>query len=151
MDNPGVKFPPPFILIIAILIGFGLNFFLPFKILSDDLRFPLCFGSIIFGLSLILTCAFNFKKEKTNIEPWKTTHKLVTSGIYRFSRNPIYLGLTIIGVGVSFGINSLTVLLSIVPFIYLINKFVIKKEEVYLEGKFKDEYKNYKSKVRRWI
>ena len=96
---------------------------------------------------------FKFIKSKTTVNPvkFKKVNKLVTSGIYKYSRNPMYLGMILIIISTSiFYLNYYSVL---TPFIFYfwINRFQIKREEIFLKEKFGKEYLLYMSKTRRWI
>ena len=149
--GPGVKIPPPLLLLTFILLGYGVQYFWPQTFLPEFLRFPLGFVFIFLGFIIPTLCLLKFKEEKTNVEPWKPARKLITNGIYQYTRNPIYLGLLIIGMGISITINSLWMILSLLPFIFLLHVLVIQKEENYLEKTFRNEYLEYKNKVRRWL
>ena len=102
---------------------------------------------------ILLNPVLKFKKSKTTINPikFKKVNKLVISGIYKYSRNPMYLGLLIIVISSSiFYLNIYSILTPI--FFYLwINRFQIKREEVFLTEKFGEDYLSYKKKTRRWI
>ena len=75
----------------------------------------------------------------------------MTDGIYRFSRNPMYVSLAVVYLGIACWVNSLWVLLLVVPVLVVVDQGIIKREEQYLKHKFGDEYLRYKSEVRRWI
>jgi protein-S-isoprenylcysteine O-methyltransferase Ste14 len=106
---------------------------------------------ILFGLGLIGYCARQFKRAQTCIEPWRATSSIITNGPYRYSRNPIYLGFAIAGVGIALAFNTCWMLLSVLAFVLIANKLVIEKEETYLEGKFGEAYLNYQRATRRWF
>lgn len=152
-DNPGVILPPPAIYLIALILGSGLNYFFPLT-LNFLPRFPV----IVAGVVLIVAAIFfivpsfrAFSRAKTNPEPWKPTTAIVTNGIYAISRNPIYVGFTLLYLGVALLLNSLWVLLFLAPVLFVMHVGVIFREEDYLERKFGAEYVNYKKRVRRWI
>ena len=150
-DSAHVRFPPPLIALLNVLFGALLNWFWPLPIISENLRWPLGLAFVLVGLGTIVSCSRLFKKAHTNIEPWKTTSHIVTTGIYAFSRNPIYLSFVLIGLGIAFAVNTLWIVLMQISVVLLIQKFVIAKEETYLESKFGEEYRTYKSNVHRWI
>jgi protein-S-isoprenylcysteine O-methyltransferase Ste14 len=150
-DSAHVRFPPPLTALLNVLFGALLNWLWPIPIISENLRWPLGLLFIFLGLGIIISCSRLFKKAQTNIEPWKTTSNIVTTGVYGFSRNPIYLSFILIGLGIAFAVNSLWIVLMQVSVVLLIQKFVIAKEERYLESKFGAEYRNYTSRVRRWL
>ena len=145
------KIPPPLVVLILVIS----TFFSSKKI--DLIQIP--FQSLIsifilsIGILILLNPVLKFKKSKTTINPikFKKVNKLVTSGIYKYSRNPMYLGLLMIVVSSSiFYLNIYSILTPL--FFYLwINRFQIKREEVFLTEKFGEDYLSYKKKTRRWI
>ena len=125
-----------------LIIGFDLPF-----------RTPLSLLLLFIGLLLIFIPVFQFIKSKTTINPqsFKNVNNLVSSGIFKISRNPMYLGmLIIISSTVVYYFNYFSIF---APFIFYfwINEFQIKREEKKLEEKFGSDYKKYKSKTKRWI
>ena len=145
------KIPPPLVVLILVIS----TFFSSKKI--DIIQIP--FQNLIsifilsIGILILLNPVLKFKKSKTTINPikFKKVNKLVTSGIYKYSRNPMYLGLLMIVVSSSiFYLNIYSILTPL--FFYLwINRFQIKREEVFLTEKFGEDYLSYKKKTRRWI
>jgi protein-S-isoprenylcysteine O-methyltransferase Ste14 len=79
------------------------------------------------------------------------TTTIVDTGPYRFTRNPIYLGMVLGLIGLAIALNSLWLLLTLVPFAVVIRYGVIAREEAYLERKFGDVYRRYRARVRRWL
>jgi protein-S-isoprenylcysteine O-methyltransferase Ste14 len=150
-DSARVRIPPPVILFSSIVIGWGLNVFFPLSFIPENYRAVLGASFIVIGLGIINYCAYLFKKAQTEIKPWKKTSNIITTGLYGISRNPIYTCFVIVVLGAAFAINSLWVVLMLIPMILIIDKYVIAKEERYLEKKFGEEYKSYKNKVRRWL
>ena len=138
-------------LLSCVLVGVGLHWIYPIPFVANPIRWIVAAILIGSGVGNILYCAWKFKKTGTNIEPWKKTSRIITSGVYRFTRNPIYLSFLIVGTGVAFAVNSLWIIAMMIPLIFLLNYFVIAKEERYLEQSFGGEYLAYKGKVRRWF
>jgi len=103
------------------------------------------------ALGAVVHCARLFRKAGTYIEPWRKTSSIVTSGLYRWSRNPIYLSFVIAGLGVACLLNDFWIVLMQIPLATVLTKMVIEKEERYLEDKFGESYRAYKKKVRRWL
>jgi protein-S-isoprenylcysteine O-methyltransferase Ste14 len=141
--------------VVCLLVGWGLDqgwswFILP-ATLRHAPRVALSSGLIAFGLGLICFCAWQFKRAQTCIEPWRSTSCIIVNGPYRYSRNPIYLGFAIAGVGSALGFNTWWMLLSVLVFVLLANKIVIEKEEEYLERKFGESYLDYQRQTRRWF
>jgi protein-S-isoprenylcysteine O-methyltransferase Ste14 len=87
----------------------------------------------------------------TRVETNKPTTRIVANGPYRFTRNPIYIGMLLGQAGLAVGFDSLWILATLVPFYLVIRYGVIAREEVYLESKFGDVYLSYMSRVRRWL
>ena len=146
-----LKIPPP-ILVLFLVIS---NYFSSKKI--DLILLPnqnlISFIIFLIGVIILINPILKFIKSKTTIDPikFKKVNKLITSGIYKYSRNPMYLGLLMIVISTS--ILYLNVFSIITPFLFYcwINRFQIKREELFLKEKFGDEYLQYKTKTRRWI
>lgn len=150
-DSAKVNFPPPLMLLLSVFAGWGMDYLYPTRLLEPPLNKIVGSILIALGVGMILYSSRLFKKFQTEIKPWKTTLRIITAGIYSFSRNPIYLAFVLIGLGFALVINSWWSLSFLVPFVLFLNNWVIRKEEVYLESKFGEEYLSYKAKVRRWI
>jgi protein-S-isoprenylcysteine O-methyltransferase Ste14 len=108
---------------------------------------------IAFGLSFDLMGLLEFRKHATTISPLSPNKSalVVSSGIYRITRNPMYLGLAIVLVGVTIAVGSPMGLLMVIVFVLYITRFQIKPEERILEAKFGEAFVDYKAKVKRWI
>ena len=153
MDSkgPNVKLPPPLIFLFFVLLAWGIDTQWPLTINDHIIVKIIGIALTTTGLLLILIAAWQFKQASTHIEPWKPTHHIVTSGIFKFSRNPIYLGLGLITIGAGIFVGMLWVCLSVAPSLLSVYWYVIKREEAYLEAKFGEEYLRYKRSVRRWL
>ena len=103
-------------------------------------------GAAILGSGLI-----GFIKAGTNPEPWKKDTQLVTSGLYRFTRNPMYLGMVMVQLGIALFALNIGALASVPLAVLLVNRFVIAREEPHLVATFGEEYRAYCARVRRWI
>jgi protein-S-isoprenylcysteine O-methyltransferase Ste14 len=146
-----IRIPPP-ILVLALVIS---NFFSSKKI--DLIHLPnqdlISITILLIGVLILTNPIFKFIKSKTTIDPikFKKVNKLITSGIYKYSRNPMYLGLLMIVISTS--IFYLNIFSITTPFLFYfwMNRFQIKSEEIFLTEKFGREYMSYKTKTRRWI
>ncbi|MEH6402850.1 MAG: isoprenylcysteine carboxylmethyltransferase family protein [Sneathiella sp.] len=150
-DHAGVKIPPPLCFLFFLLLGIFISSDWVDGTLGPLAR--LIIGGIpaCIGLFFIISEAKSHKKSGSNVEPWKPTTTIIDTGLYAYSRNPIYVGMAIVYVSITIAAFSLGALL-LFPFCLLvIHYFVIAKEETYLEDKFGDEYLRYKSRVRRWF
>lgn len=106
---------------------------------------------IIIGVIMNITGATRFGKVETTIRPYEVSSFLVTEGLFRFSRNPMYLGMLFVLIGVALFLGSLTPYLVALAFFVLINELFIKVEEKMLEERFGQGYLAYKQRVRRWM
>lgn len=91
------------------------------------------------------------RRAGTNVDPREPTTAIVTGGPYRFTRNPLYVSMTLMYTGISALANALWPMLLLPGVLAVMNKGVIEREERYLERKFGDEYLRYKAGVRRWV
>jgi protein-S-isoprenylcysteine O-methyltransferase Ste14 len=154
-DNAQVRIPPPILIVVCLIAGWCLDQGQSWLILPATgwygPRVALSGALILLGLGLILYCAQQFKQAHTPIEPWRPTSSVITSGPYRYSRNPIYLGIVIAGAGIALAFNTCWMLFSVLAFALIANKHVIEKEEDYLDRKFGESYSNYRRETRRWL
>lgn len=151
--GPGgpVRFPPPLIYISGLLLSIGIE-----RIISTpDLPPPL---AIVSGAAAVLALALLdaratalFLKKKTGIAPWHAATALVSDGPYRFTRNPMYLGMALAYMGVALGFGLLWAFVFLPLVLAIVDRAVIRREEIYLEEKFGEDYCVYKRAVRRWI
>ena len=152
-DRPNISpmVHPPVVALMFIVIAYFLGRFAPLPFSPPAiLRYMglvLSFVGFLLGIGAFL----EFRKARTTLDPHGSAKQLVTSGIYRFTRNPIYLGflLMVIGLPLNSGLYWGIVL---APFyIFLVNRLIIQHEEAYLEKKFGKTYTSYTSRVRRWL
>lgn len=150
-DHAYVRIHPPVLLLMNIVGAFLLNWLLPLPFVFSSALEWTGYILVFVGLGFAFSAVSQFGKMHTTLDPHGSVSAIVTSGPYRFSRNPIYLGFvfTLIGLPLALG-NYWGVLLSPLLMI-LMAQLVIKHEEAYLEEKFKDVYTSYKSRVRRWL
>lgn len=150
-DHAGVRVPPPLIY----AAGFGLGLLLQWILSAPAI--PLLGGRVAALLCLMLWLALFvpsislFRRAHTNIVPSRPTTRLIVSGPYRFTRNPMYVSLISLYVGLTLWFDALWPL-ALLPFVILTVRYgVISREERYLERKFGRDYLTYKTRVRRWI
>ena len=150
-DTAGVVAPPPLIYLAGLAIGFGLEALLPGASLPGVVRWALGGVLVVAGLALLASFNTAFTRKGTAVEPWKPTTAIVTTGPYRLTRNPAYLGMALVYVGIALLAEALWVLVPLPFVLAVIDRGVIAREERYLEGKFGREYLDYKTTVRRWV
>ena len=153
-DTAGVITHPPFIYAGALLFGLGADRLIGLPDLpmpGAPLDLAIVGVLSVVGGALLFAAAARFIKAGTNIPTHRPTTALVTDGLYRFSRNPIYLGLTLIYLAITLGFASLAALILLPVVLAVMQVGVIQREERYLEDKFGEAYRAYKARVRRWI
>ena len=146
-----VKFPPPAIFASLTLLGAAIQMLWPLSLGIPQSLEIFGYLLVLLGVAIAIGVNSSFKKVGTAIEPWKPTTAIVTTGIYGWSRNPIYTGFCLINIGIGVASNNFWIFVSFIPAALLLYHVAIAKEEAYLEQKFGDEYLAYKKKVRRWI
>jgi len=150
-DNAGIITHPPVFYIMALLIGLGLDYLYPISFgFMEVTRTASIFIFISSGIILALGFGM-FATNKQSPSVHASAAKVYKSGIYAYSRNPLYLSLVLLMLALSLFFDKVWIAIMILPVIIIVNKFVIEKEETYMEDKFGDDYLDYKKKVRRWI
>lgn len=150
-DNPGVIAPPPLIYAGPLVVGLLLNLKFPVRFLPRKVA-PIL-GVTLIGASVALVSqAFQrMKRAGANVDPYEPATVLVTEGAFGFTRNPLYLSVTLFYAGVAALVNALWAILMLPAVLFVINRGVIEREERYLERKFGERYTQYKERVRRWL
>ncbi|MBD1848111.1 isoprenylcysteine carboxylmethyltransferase family protein [Cyanobacteria bacterium FACHB-63] len=150
-DNPGVIAFPPALFGGTIAIGLLLQLIFPVYFLPRLIAIASGMIALI-SAALIAGSAFRaMRRAQMAVNPALPTTAIVIDEAFSFSRNPIYLSLTLLYVGIALLFNTLWALLLLLPLIVVVQNGVIKREERYLEQKFGDEYLRYKASVRRWV
>ena len=149
-DTANVLVRPPIAWALAVLAGFALNWLMPLPLLPAPAGW---LGAIVFALALALLAwaISTMTRAGSNVPTNLPTTTIVDAGPYRFTRNPIYLGMVLGLIGLAIAFNSLWLLMMLVPFALVIRYGVITREEAYLERKFGDVYRRYCARVRRWL
>jgi len=152
-DTSGVGFPPPLLYAGGFVAGFGAHRLLPVRLWPEPaaLETVLGWGLLAAGVLLAASAAYLFRRAGTTPNPTKPTTALVIWGPYRFTRNPMYVGLAAVYLGGALLLNDAWPIALFPVVIALVRRRVIAREEAYLERKFGDEYRAYKARVRRWI
>jgi|SRR5919197_2700839 protein-S-isoprenylcysteine O-methyltransferase Ste14 len=151
-DSANVIFRPPIAWAVAVLAGLALNWLMPLPFVPAAVPTG-WLGAMVFALALALFvwAIATIAQAGSNVPTNLPTTTIVDTGPYRFSRNPIYLGMVLGLIGLAIAINSLWLLLTLVPFAVAIRYGVISREEAYLDRKFGDVYRRYRAGVRRWL
>jgi protein-S-isoprenylcysteine O-methyltransferase Ste14 len=154
-DTPGVLAPPPLIFLTFLIAGLALDYGRPLPLrpptLSPELSWAVGAALILCALVIFVLGIRNFTRAGTPVPTREPTRALVTSGIHGRSRNPIYVSMFLLYSGIGLLANSAWIFALLVPLTLVIRYGVVGREEAYLEGKFGDEYRAYKARVRRWL
>jgi protein-S-isoprenylcysteine O-methyltransferase Ste14 len=150
-DSPGVIAFPPLVFAGSLALGFLVQFFVPLHLFASPP--PKWIGGVVALASAVLAKWGEtvMRRAGTNIKPSQPTTAIVQTGPFRFSRNPLYISLTLFYLGVCLMFNALWPLLLLPPLLVVVQRGIIYREERYLEAKFGEEYRDYRRRVRRWL
>lgn len=153
--NPGVRFPPPLVYVLPFFASFLLDRSLPFFIVGDgDAPVGLSVAGtalMIAGFGLMYWAIADFWRARTHLLPFKPATTLVTVPPYTFTRNPMYVGMTLAYLGAALATNWAWPLVFLPAVIGVMSAFVIAREERYLAVRFGADYDAYRARVRRWL
>lgn len=149
--GPGIRIQPPLVFAASILAGIGLNRLWPLA-MPFGLHGPVFAGTLL-ALVLLLAglCIREFHRSGTEVRADRPDTALITTGPYRFTRNPLYLCLTLVQPGVAMYLNNAWILGLTVASVLAISGYAIRREERYLEQLFGQDYRDYRQRVRRWL
>jgi protein-S-isoprenylcysteine O-methyltransferase Ste14 len=142
---------PPIVYLASIGLGVLVHLFWPAQLFPASVSVPIGIMFVLVAGALFIFAVRAFRKADTPVPGNRPTTAIVDTGPYSFSRNPIYLAFTLFQVGLAAWVNSLAVLLTLLPALALMALVVIPREERYLEARFPSEYLRYKRAVRRWL
>lgn len=150
--HAGVIAPPPLIHLTGLGMALVLQYWVyPLTISERDWIWLPALAFFSAGGILDMLSMLRFRRAKTDVLPWKPTSALVDTGVYRFTRNPIYVGMMLVMAGLGFAFNTLWVFI-FMPAVFLVIHFgVIRREERYLEKLFGEDYRAYMKKTPRWL
>jgi len=150
-----IKIRPPLLFAVALVLGFVLDHLLPLSIgiaRNEGMVHKLIPATIILlGIAVAIAGIRNFSRVGTPVPGNRPVRAVVTTGVHGWSRNPIYVGMLVLYIGIGIAVRS-TWILVLAPFIFIVLRYaVIAREERYLEQRFGDTYCDYKRRVRRWL
>ena len=150
-DTTGIRVFAFLYFVAAFLVGVGLELIFPTSWPSSGVRIAVALlaGAAWLGLDGVAIVLFGLAR--TSIWPMEPSTALVTSGPYRFTRNPQYLGIAFLYIAFSFASEVIWALAFLPVAVVIVDRFVIAREEPYLERRFGQTYRDYKLRVRRWI
>ncbi|MBD3617290.1 MAG: isoprenylcysteine carboxylmethyltransferase family protein [Gracilimonas sp.] len=148
-----LKIPPVIIFLICIGLMWTIHHFIPNQSVLFEAGKFIAIGLMTLGGLIGVLGVIEFARESTTVNPHKpeNTKKFVQSGVYKFSRNPMYLGLLIVLLSPVFYWGNAFILIILPLFVWYMNEFQIKPEEEAMKQKFGDKFLEYKKEVRRWI
>jgi len=149
----GVLAPPPLIFAAPLLVGWLVDRYVTGWASGVDAtwRYGVAVVLAVLAVGFAPGALHLFRRAGTPAEPWHPTTAIVTTGIYRITRNPMYVGMTLLYAGIAVAVDSLVALALLPLTLIVIQVGVIRREERYLEARFGDDYRGYKARVRRWI
>ena len=153
-DTAGVVARPPVLFLTALLLGLASDRLLPFPLAFPDagaVRWIVAGVLILAGLALAAAGIREFSRARTPVPTREPTRALVTTAVHGWSRNPIYVGMFLVYGGIGIATRSPWTLILALPLAVTIRHGVVAREEAYLERRFGDAYRAYRSRVRRWL
>lgn len=150
-DAPDVRIAPPLVYLAGLVIGWIVTFWLPTQIVSPSIAWLLGGILVLCGVGLAASALFRFREAETTVRPDRAASSLVIEGPYRITRNPMYVSLAAIYLGIAIGAQSLWALLLLPLVLAIIQRGAIEREEAFLERRFGADYIGYKARVRRWL
>jgi protein-S-isoprenylcysteine O-methyltransferase Ste14 len=138
-------------MVLALGAMLGLHIAVPIVSLIQPPYAYLGLGPILIGLTISASSAKAFRQAGTPVIPFEKSTTLVTDGWYRYTRNPMYLGLVITLIGVWIVLGTLSPVFALAAFVWIISQQFIRGEEQFLEEIFGEQYRGYKLRVRRWL
>jgi protein-S-isoprenylcysteine O-methyltransferase Ste14 len=150
-NGPGIMIPPPLIYFIGFLFSYTMNRFYPIPIFDPPLSIILAVIAAIPSAVLGLWSLLAFWRARTSLLPHRPSSSLVIVGPYRVTRNPMYVSLTLLYVSLGFLLSIAWAFIILPAVIFIINIYVIRREELYLQSKYGEQYRAYKKKVGRWL
>ena len=143
--------PPPLIYLAGLLIGLALDAAWPAAFLPAPAQYVAGGMVIAVSLGLFAVVLGAFARSGTSIDHRRPTTSIIASGPFRYSRNPVYVSMTLLLIGLGLAIDSVWIVAMAVPAALVTHRFVILKEEAFLAKKFGQDYERYRQTVRRWV
>jgi protein-S-isoprenylcysteine O-methyltransferase Ste14 len=150
-DNPGVQVPPPLFYVAAMTAGVLLNREMPLPIGGGAIRVAAAWALVAAFAALLASSFQTFWSRHTSVVPVRPATTLVIAGPYRFTRNPMYVGMALLTAGMGLWRDTWWVFVLLIPVVLVIDRYVIAREERYLRRRFGSAYDDYTRRVRRWL
>jgi len=148
-----VRFPPPLVFLGALLLGLAVNQWVRPAPIGVARTVSIVVGVLLMllALALVVSARILFSRTGQSPIPWKPTPELIFTGPYRFTRNPMYVGLTTFGIGLGLALNNLWISAFSLWALLIVHVIAVRPEEAYLAEKFGDGYRTYLTRVRRYL
>jgi protein-S-isoprenylcysteine O-methyltransferase Ste14 len=151
-DGASVRLPPPLVYLLAIVAGGVLHWMAPLRLpLGPAVRIGGAVLALAIGAAFLAGALGLFRRTGQDPKPWVATPSIVSSGVYRVTRNPMYVGMALVLAAIGIGWANGWVLALLPLVLVIVYATAIRHEEAYLERKFGAEYLAYKGSVRRWL
>jgi len=152
-DNPGIKVPPPFIYAGLFILSFLIQRIRPMDASAFHTPMAIVLSVLLAGAGTVfgLVAIRQFIRAGTSVLPVKPASSLQTGGLYAVTRNPMYMGLLLLYAGLALRFGNWWTLVLLPLLVYIMQSYVIRREEAYLLRRFGEQYEAYRKKVRRWI
>lgn len=151
LEHPQVRMPPPLIHLGGLLVGYGLDQVSGWRFAPVPWLDGLALGLALVGLTLSAWTLATLHRHRTTVLPHRPAKTLVTTGPFRWSRNPIYLAFTLLHLACGLALGSPGMLLMLVPVFYVMDRHVIAAEEAFHAQAFAEQWPPYRQRVRRWL
>ena len=152
-DGASVGIPPPVVYLVAVLAGALVDRYL-FSVpldLRGDVRFGTAAAASAIGIGIMAAAIGLFRRTGQDPKPWESTPEIISTGVYRFTRNPMYVGMALLQAGIGLALASPWIIALVPLVLAVVYATAVRHEEAYLEEKFGTTYLSYKRSVRRWI
>jgi protein-S-isoprenylcysteine O-methyltransferase Ste14 len=152
-DRPGIIAPPLLLTVLCILAALGAQRFVRLQLLVGSATARLAVSAAVFAAAclILLDALRQMRRHRTTPNPYRPSSAIVSSGIYGFTRNPIYVAFLLVVLAAVVGANTGWMLVALVVLFLLLEFGVVRREERYLAAKFGRDYDDYRARVRRWL
>lgn len=153
IPHAGVNFPPPFLFVAGFLAGWAMHRLFPLPVPASESAAMNTAGWILIvaGIVLLFWAQATFRRHRTTLIPNRPASAMVTDGPYAYTRNPMYVSLIVLYLGLALLTGMLWTVLILPVVLVLLTVLVIRREERYLESAFGDDYAEFRRRVRRWV
>ena len=150
-ERSSVPVPPPVIVVVSIGVGIGLDQAWPIDFIPEIAQYAVGGAVALASFALFGWTLGAFARAKTSIDHRKPTARIISTGPFGLSRNPVYVSMVMLQLGIGVLVDSIAVFAMAVLTTVVLQRFVILREEAFLRRKFSAEYDQYTTRVRRWL